>query len=454
MKKFYYYLITIGMSSMFVSCTHEVIDEASTTDTELESALTVASKGQGLTFYKFPASTDYSLIPQDPKNPITKEKVELGKMLFHETGLGQRPVQSIGLQTYSCASCHHAKAGFQACVPQGMGEGAVGFGVQGESRVPSPQYNVTQIDFQQLRSPSALNIAYQTNVLWNGQFGATGVNVGTQAAWTKGTPKEVNYKGFQGVETQAVAGRDVHRLLVDRIFMSNVGNYKELYLKAYDDASFNDAEQLTTNSMLAVAAYERTLLANEAPFQKWLSGNYSALTQNQKEGAILFFSKAECYKCHNGPSLANMEFYALGMSELQNGNLGKNKVIGIDLKHPDHKGRGGFTGKTADMYKFKVPQLYNLKDTPFYGHGASFTTVKSIIEYKNLAVAQNATVPKTQLAAEFKPLNLTAAEIDKLNDFIVNGLYDANLMRYVPKALPSKLAFPNNDTQSRLDLGF
>ncbi|MFN3380290.1 MAG: cytochrome-c peroxidase, partial [Runella zeae] len=178
------------------------------------------------------------------------------------------------------------------------------------------------------------------------------------------------------------------------------------------------------------------------------------LSESQKQGAILFFGKAGCYQCHNGPSLANMEFHALGMSNLTEGSYGRNAVVNAGSEKAEHKGRGGFTGKAADMHKFKVPQLYNLKDSPFYGHGASFTTIESVIAYKNAAVPQNKSVPSSQLAKEFKPLQLTEEEIRHLTSFIKEGLYDPNLKRYVPQALPSGLGFPNNDAQSRKDLGF
>ncbi|HXL55198.1 MAG TPA: cytochrome c peroxidase, partial [Chitinophagaceae bacterium] len=58
-----------------------------------------------------PESDHYDSIPQDPLNPLTSEKVELGKLLFHEAKLGGNPRFSEGLYTYSCASCHHAEAG-------------------------------------------------------------------------------------------------------------------------------------------------------------------------------------------------------------------------------------------------------------------------------------------------------------------------------------------------------
>lgn len=445
----------LGLAILLAGCQPSTdLTKKGPLDDQLETLIGQASSGQGKAFYVLPESTDYTRIPQDPKNPVTAEKVALGELLFHETALSQHPMKVISFGTYSCASCHHAKAGFQACVPQGIGDGGVGFGQNGEARAINSQYQGSDVDVQPVRSPSALNIAYQTNILWNGQFGATGVNTGTEAAWTKGTPKEKNTLGFQGVETQAIAGQDVHRLNMKASAFQGNATYKELFKKAFNDNWTNDA-QTAINAGMAIAAYERTLLSTRAPFQRWLKGEAGALSSDEKEGAILFFGKAGCAQCHNGPALNAMKFYALGMNDLTNGApSGNTVVVQADPAKAEHKGRGGFTGRAEDMYKFKVPQLYNLKDSPFYGHGASFRTIDEVIAYKNTAVAQNANVPKTQLAAEFKPLNLSTAEIQKLVSFIRNGLYDPELMRYVPKALPSGAAFPNNDPVSRSQLGF
>jgi len=117
------------------------------------------------------------------------------------------------------------------------------------------------------------------------------------------------------------------------------------------------------------------------------------------------------------------------------------------------KGRGGFTGNPDDDYKFKTPQLYNLKGLQFFGHGGSFSSVKEIIEYKNEAIAENTDVPANKLSPFFEPLHLTETEIDQLTLFIENSLYDDNLMRYVPESLPSGNCFPNADFMSSSDLG-
>jgi len=356
----------------------------------------------------------------------------------------------LGYQQYSCASCHHVKAGFQAGIPQGIGEGGVGFGESGESRVRNLAYSIADIDVQPLRSPSALNIAYQTNILWNGQFGATGVNKKTESAWTAGTPKEKNYLGYEGVETQAIAGQDVHRLGCDLIYFKQNNVYKNLFANAYPELE-EDKRFTKINIGKAIAAYERTLLANQAPFQRYLKGETGALSTLEKQGAILFFGKAECVKCHTGPALNSMNFFALGMGDLHDGILGH--VIKSNSSQTEHKGRGGFTGRLEDMYKFKVPQLYNLREAKFYGHGATFFNMENLIQYKNKAIPENSRVPASQISKDFHPLNLTNEEVKAITQFIMNGLNDPNLERFVPSTLPSGHCFPNSDNQSKIDMG-
>ncbi len=291
-----------------------IVSEEEFLDIRLRAAVKNAANGKGLDYFTFPAETDYASIPQDPRNPITTEKVELGQMLYHETGLAIHAVKGVGIGTYSCASCHSAAAGFQAGVKQGIGDGGLGFGNAGEGRVVHPAYETDSIDVQPIRTPTALNGAYQELMLWNGQFGSSGDNNGTEQQWTENTPKAVNHLGYQGLETQAIAGMTVHRMGIDMDFINN-SEYKELFDKAFPSRSV--ATRYTTETAgLAMAAYERTLMANYAPFQRWLKGEQSALTDQEKEGAVVFFDKGNCTSCHTGPALNTMEFHALGMDDL------------------------------------------------------------------------------------------------------------------------------------------
>lgn len=355
------------------------------------------------------------------------------------------PIKSSAEGEYSCASCHHAQGGFQACLPQGIGEGGMGFGHHGEKRRKNPHYNLTEVDVQAIRTPSVLNVAFQTNMLWNGQFGANGVNKGTWSSWMRGTPRETNYLGFDGVETQAIAAMDVHRLEAKEYPLQD---YIPLFQKAFPDVL--EKQQVSSlNAALAIAAYERTLMTQQAPFQKWLAGEEVSMTIEEKKGAILFFGKAACSNCHTGPALNSMEFHALGMHDLHIGAAGR--VVAVSDTAVEHKGRGGFTNDPEDLYKFKVPQLYNLKDSPFYGHGASFRSIRDVITYKNNGISENKKIGKKQLSPYFQPLGLTEQEINQIAQFIETGLYDPHLERYVPSELPSGNCFPNNDRVSNQD---
>jgi cytochrome c peroxidase len=417
-------------------------------DEKLEALLDLASQGKGKAFFMLPESTDFNKIPQDPKNPITSEKVALGKLLFHETGIAMDPMNPESEGTYSCASCHFAGAGFAAGRHQGIGDGGIGFGINGEGREPSADYQPAALDVQPIRTPPALNTAYQEAMLWNGQFAGTHVNAGTDYAWVPGTPIADNHLGYEGVETQAIAGLKVHRLVIDEPLLDNYG-YKEMFDAAFPNVPEEDRYSREFAG-LAIAAYERTLVASEAPFQQWLRGNLSAMTELEKEGAALFFGKAACNDCHTGPALNVMDFYAIGMKDLSDC---PEPVFQTPTDAPAHLGRGGFTGLAADLYKFKVPQLYNLADSPFYGHGSSFRSLRDVVAYKNAAQPENDRVSPEQLAEEFQPLGLTDNEIDAIAAFLESGLHDPNLQRFEPETLPSGLCFPNNDTQSSQDLG-
>jgi len=434
-----YFLIAFTL--LIISCASEEQD----LDKDLKFAINTSPYSRGLSSYRLPSSTDFRSIPQDRLNPITVEKVALGVQLFHESGFGTIGEFADHSQTYSCASCHHAGAGFQANMMQGIGDGGLGFGMSGEGRAADKFVAVGKIDVQPLRSPSVLNSAYQTNTLWNGQFGSTALNEGTESLWPDDTPIAINRLGYEGVEVQAIAGLAVHRHEFTEEAVIELG-YKEMFDKAFASVPM---ERRYTSEMagLALAAYERTVLANKSPFQLWINGDNAAMTEEEKMGALLFFQKGDCASCHNGPNLANMEFHAIGMN-----NFNPTDVINFKADDPSGLGRASFTKRTEDEYKFKVPQLYNLKDSPFYGHGASFTSVRDVIAYKNTAIAENTAVPNSQLSDAFVQLQLTEEEIDLLTVFVEDALYDADLFRYVPAQVASGACFPNNDWLSRADL--
>lgn len=408
-------------------------------DEELNDILTIGGQ-RGLSNFILPESDDFTEIPQDPLNPLTADKVELGKLLFHETALASNPLHEEARGTYSCATCHHAGAGFQAGRQQALGDGGSGWGQNGEGRTKLPSYTNEEVDAQRIKSPSVLNSAYQEVMGWAGTFGIRGPNEGTEARWLEGTPETVNNLGYDGLESQAIAAMSIHRMdSVQNTLLVDNPEYTTLWESVFP------GEDVTLEKVgLAIAAYERTLMANRAPFQRWLRGETNAMTDAGKRGAIVFFGKAICEVCHTGPALNQVEFYALGMPEISGVVLGDDKDESL--------GRGAFLDDPMQNFKFKVPQLYNLVDSPFFGHGGTFRTLREVVEYYNDAVTE-VPVPEDLVPVRFKPLELTEDEINDLVVFLSESLYDPNLARYEPTSLPSGNCTPANDPQARIDLG-
>lgn len=423
-------------------------DMMSALDTELTEVIRVRSGGEGNQWLILPDSDDFGAIPQDPANPINETKVALGKMLFHDTGIATNG-QSGQSHTWSCATCHHAAAGFKSGVPQGIGEGGTGFGPAGKERRLAADFDANAAkdatnkpDLQPLTSPSILNTAYQDVMLWNGQFGnRVGglINAGIDNAILAKpeTPKKENARALSGLEIQAIAGLEVHRLDVrNDAVMQTMPAYAEMF----GALGVTPSADMRSEAGKAIAAYERTVVANRAPFQDWLKGDTDALSDAEKRGAILFFGKADCADCHRGPALSSEldasedeVFMAVGFDDF---NSASQALVHGPVTDADKKGRGGFTEQEADNYKFKIPQLYNLADTDVFGHGASFSSIRDVLEYKNKAIAQSA-ASMVNLDARFKPLNLSNEELDDLTAFLTTALYDAELARYQPKSVPS-----------------
>lgn len=432
----------------FIGCNE---DSATDNDAAITEALNLHSRTGSYEWYIMPESNDYAALPnQDPKNPVTQAKVSLGKMLFFETGIGLQPKYPVSMAAYSCSTCHIPERGFTAGRFQGVADGAIGFGVSGEGRSKNPQYQGSEVDAQGARPLSIVNTAYITNALWAGSFGSFDVNLGTESVWHLDTLTEVNFKGVKGLEANNERALTVHRQVINKQVTDSLG-YTAMFDEAFPEIPKNERYTKQT-AAFAIAAYFRTVLANQAPFQKYLKGETNALTEAQKRGVILFMGKAGCVNCHNSPSFNSVPhvFVSVGVkNQYQNGH----EVFRNDQNDSRNLGRGGFTHVQSDMHKFKVPQLYNLKDFGFYFHGASKTSVREVVEYFNAGIPENTEIPASQISPLFKPLHMTPDEIDDLTDFLENALNDPNLLRYKPSSTMSGNCFPNNDLQSRIDMG-
>lgn len=432
------FLSFIAIFTLLVRCSHE---DQNVLDVELNGLLGDKSR------FVLPDETDYASIPQSPANPLTAEKIELGKLLFFEPAFANEAKLSSFNQTFTCASCHVPDAGFKPGRMQGIADGGHGFGKIGENRFKFPLYSTDSIDAQGARPLITLNVAYVENTMWNGSFGSDGVNASTSELWGKfDSGTAINHQRFGTLEGQNIEGLKVHRMNYTKEIIEKAG-YKEMFDKAFPNWSEEDRYSRKAASF-ALSAYLRQNLTNQAPFQKWLKGEELAMNPAEKRGAILFFGKVGCVGCHSERNLGSMRFEALGVDDLyEHGGL---KTGPADRRN---LGRGGFTGKTEDMFKFRTPQLYNIGDSGPYFHGGSVQTLRGVVEYFNKGIKQNPRIPDSQLSQFIRPIGLTEAEIDDLTAFLSTGLRDPNLSRYVPEKVISGMCFPNNDVASKADMG-
>jgi len=447
-KRYWTFLLGIAL---ICACTQDRMPELIGLDLELQALIDRApvENNDGMNFYVLPDGSDLSKIPQDlENNPLNEAKVELGKFLFFETGFATQAIKTEGMGTFSCASCHIPEAGFKSNTRQGIADGGRGFGLNGETRRRSDEYDIPQLDVQSARPLSLVNVGFVKNTTWNGRFGAEDENTGTEEYWIEADGTSDNALGFKAIETQNFKGLETHRILVTKDLIDQFG-YTDLFDEAFPELT-DDQKYSNFGGSLAISAYIRTVISNKAPFQQWLKGDRSALSLEEKNGALLFFGKANCSKCHYNENLGSGELHALGVKDIDDGPFFRTTESELQDRN---LGRGAFTGLDEDLYKFKVPGLYNSGDADHFFHGASALTLEDVIQYKNSAVTENDQVDQSRISDKFLPLNLTEQEQQQLVLFLRKSLRDPDLLRYKPTSIKSGQCYPNNDSESRLDLG-
>ena len=139
-------LFAIVFGVLFLACAKDKMPVQIELDQELQSLIKNASPTGDLEFYILPDENDLDSIPQDQKNLLTSERVELGKLLYFETGFAMAAKKESGKGTYSCASCHVPEAGFRPGSFQGIADGGMGFGIHGEDRRRHPDYIESELD--------------------------------------------------------------------------------------------------------------------------------------------------------------------------------------------------------------------------------------------------------------------------------------------------------------------
>lgn len=246
-----------------------------------------------------------SMVPAVKDNAVTREKVELGKMLFFEPRISSSAL-------ISCNTCHNLGMGGDDAL-----ETSIGHGWQKGPR----------------NAPTVFNAVLNTAQFWDGR-------AEDLKAQAKGPVQA-------GVEMAATPGHVVEVL-------NSMPEYKQRFATAFP----GDKTPVSFDNMAkAIEAFEATLITPASRFDQFLEGNATILTAEEKKGLGLFMDKG-CSACHAGVNLGGDGYYPFGVVERP----------GADILPPEDKGRFAVT-KTADAeYVFRAAPLRNIALTAPYFH--------------------------------------------------------------------------------------
>jgi cytochrome c peroxidase len=205
-------------------------------------------------------------------------------------------------------------------------------------------------------------------------------------------------------------------------------------------------EPKLSNAWKAIAAFERTLVQTDTPFDQYMRGDKSALDEAQKRGLALFTGKANCIECHNGALLSDQKFYNIGVPPafrweeeglaqitFRYEQYAKGVTEEMYRTIKDDAGLYYRTKQKEDMGKFRVPSLrYTLYSAP-YMHNGAFWDLMEVVEFYNDGGGENDfSATKTDLV---KPLGLSDEEMEDLVAFL-ESLSGEEIKMTTPKLPP------------------
>jgi cytochrome c peroxidase len=269
--------------------------------------------------------------PALPDNPATPEKLALGKMLYFEPRLSES-------RSFACSTCHNLSMG-------GVDGGALSSGN-------------AQLAGREVQT--VFNAVFNKSQYWDGRASdlkdqvVNSVMANPKAMLkTRGGPMAIN-----PTELATTKQREIEQL-------KQMPGYADAFKKAFP----NDADPLVYDNIgRAIAVFEATLITPDAPFDRWLTGEDSALDDTQKAGLKLFIDKG-CASCHNGLNIGGASYAKFGV---------------VASPGPEHlpaedAGRYAVTKANADRYVFKVPSLRNVELTaPYFHTGSTFDLKKAV----------------------------------------------------------------------------
>jgi cytochrome c peroxidase len=364
--------------------------------------------------------------PVPPQNPITEAKRVLGKILFWEEQVSAN-------NAMSCGTCHMpARGGTDPRLGAHPGPDAVAG--NGDDRRASPGVPRTDGGLGYIRDAvfgtraqvtprsanSMVNAAYAPELFWDGRASSTfrdpltgavlipaGGALESQAV---GPPLSSVEMGHDGIDWTTVTTKlETARPLdlatnlpadVAAVLASNPG-YPALFAAAFGDSTITPAR-----IAFALATYQRTLVSDQTPFDRWLRGDNTALTVNQQQGFGAFTGPANCAVCHGGPLLTNQGFRNVGL-----------RPPAEDL------GRQEVTDQAGDRGRFKVPGLRNVALKSSFMHNGQFTNLTDVLRFYARAPGAAPQFPDNR-DPQMNNINMPPAALAQVEDFLRNALTD------------------------------
>jgi parallel beta-helix repeat protein len=321
-------------------------------------------------------------VPAD--NQPSASKAELGRLLYFD------PVLS-GANDISCATCHHPDLGFADGRGLAMGKGGRGVGPGRAGGVEIRR-----------GAPSIWNAGYSERQFWDGRA----ASLEEQARGPITSPDEMDQKPD---------------LLVQELVA--IPEYVRLF-----DAAFGGrgGSAVTFENVLrAIATFERTLVSDRSRFDRYVSGDTSALTPAERRGLTLFRSlKTRCFECHGFPTFASADFKVVGVPDLPG-------------RAPD-RGRAETGAGPAYERAFKVPSLRNVGRTAPYMHNGAFRTLDDVLDFYAKGGGRGAGIVLANQDDKVRAFPLAASEKADIIAFL-NALTDESRRPGVPDRVPSGL---------------
>lgn len=340
--------------------------------------------------------------PEPEDNRSTPEKISLGRLLFFD------PVLS-ATQAVACATCHHPKFawGDGRAIPLGVG----GIGL-GPRRVPAENSGVESL---KRNAPSLLNVGF--NGIVAGRMPDPKSAPMFWDAREQGLEAQVFHPLRSSGEMRGNHGDASGALEAATGRVRQISEYRTLFSRAFPE-SRGDAVS-AANLAKAIAAFERSLVAADTPFDRHLRGNGPALTASQERG-LKVFQSAGCVHCHGGPMFSDFKLHFVGAPD----------------SSPDGR------------REFRTPTLRSLRHTAPYMHNGSVRTIDEVLAfYDQLADTASETLDGGDRASQppldplLRHLKLAPEDFPDLKAFL-EMLSDDGYDRTVPPSVPSGLPVP------------